>query len=92
MKIHIKTTISIPGIPTEMEMESGTLRDVLNSLLGNSYFAREVVDQRTGELAFDGLFQILLNDVRYHSLPDGLDTKLRDGDTLALTLILLGGG
>ena len=75
-----------------MEMEPSTLRDVLNSLLGNSYFAREVVDQRTGELAFDGLFQILLNDVRYHSLPDGLDTELRDGDTLALTLILLGGG
>jgi hypothetical protein len=33
-----------------------------------------------------------LNNVRYDSLPDGLDTELRDGDTLTLTLILLGGG
>ncbi len=92
MKIHIKTAISIPEIPAEMEMESGTLRDVLNSLLANSYFAKEVVDQRTEELSFDGLFQILLNNVHYHSLPDGLDTELLDGDTLSLTLILLGGG
>ena len=92
MRIHIKTTVSIPELPAEMEMESGKLGDVLKTLLGNSYFSKEVVDQRTGELMLDGVFRVLLNNVRYDSLPDGLDTELRDGDTLTLTLILLGGG
>ncbi len=92
MKIHIKTTVSIPELPREMEIESGTLGNVLKTLLGNSYFSKEVVDQRTGELMLDGVFRVLLNNVRYDSLPDGLDTELHDGDTLTLTLILLGGG
>ena len=73
-------------------MEPGRLRDVLNRLLRNSYFSKEVVDQRTGELLLDGLFHILLNDVHYHSLPDGLDTELHDDDTVMLSLILIGGG
>jgi hypothetical protein len=92
VKIHIKTTISIPELPTEIEVESGKLGDVLKTMLGNSYFSKEVVDQRTGELMLDGVFRVLLNNVRYDSLPDGLDTELRDGDILTLTLILLGGG
>ena len=92
MKIHIKTPINIPELPGEIELESGKLSDVLKQLLGKSYFSKEVVDQRTGELMLDGVFRVLLNNVRYDSLPDGLDTELRDGDTLTLTLILLGGG
>ena len=92
MKIYIKTPISIPEIPTEMQIESGKLRDVLNMLLRNSYFSKEVVDQKTGELIIDGLFRILLNDVSYDSLPEGIETELHDGDTVTLTLILLGGG
>jgi hypothetical protein len=92
VKIYIKTTISIPELPTELELGSGKLGDVLKQLLGKSYFSREVVDQRTGELMLDGVFRVLLNNVRYDSLPDGLDTELRDGDVLTLTLILLGGG
>jgi hypothetical protein len=92
VKIHIKTTISIPELPAELELESGKLSDVLKQLLGKSYFSKEVVDQRTGELMLDGVFRVLLNDIRYESLPDGLDTELREGDTLTLTLILLGGG
>jgi hypothetical protein len=92
MKIYIKTMIYIPEMPVEIEMESGKLRDVLNMLLRNSYFSKEVVDQKTGELIIDGLFRVLLNDASYDSLPEGLETELHDGDTVTLTLILLGGG
>lgn len=92
MKINVKATISISGIPSEVQLESGKLRDVLDQLFANSYFAREVVDMKTGELTLDGLVHVLLNDVAYHSLPEGLDTELQDGDTITLTLILLGGG
>jgi len=92
VKIHIKTPINIPELPKELEVESGKLSDVLKTMLGKSYFSKEVVDPRTGDLMLDGVFRVLLNNVRYDSLPDGLDTELRDGDTLTLTLILLGGG
>ena len=92
MKVYIHKTVQIPEIPSRVEMESGTLRDLLNSVLRDSYFAKEVVDPDTGDLMLDGLLQVQLNGVSYHSLLNGLDTALCDGDTLTMTLILLGGG
>jgi hypothetical protein len=92
MKIHIKKVMQIPEIPSEVEIETGTLKNLLDSLLRNSYFAKEVLDPKTGELTLDGLIQIELNNIPYHSLPKGLDSELHDGDTLALSLILIGGG
>jgi hypothetical protein len=92
MKIHIHKTIGIPEIPSQVEMESSTLRDLLISVFRNSYFAKEIIDPHSGDLILDGLFQVQLNGISYHSLPDGLNTMLQDGDTLTLTLVLLGGG
>lgn len=93
MKIIIRTTVSIPEIPGEIEVDPGQrLRDVLGPLLAKPYFAKEVIDPRTGDFSLEGLIQVALNDVTYHGLPDGLETELHDGDTITLTLILLGGG
>jgi hypothetical protein len=92
MKIYIKKTIQIPEIPPEVEIESGTLGVILNDLLRNSYFAKEVVDPKTGELKLDGLIRIHLNNLPCDSLSNGLDTELHDGDTLTLSLVLIGGG
>jgi hypothetical protein len=93
VKITVKMPMRIPEIPPEVQMETGSLlRDLLDGLLRGSYFAKEVVDPKTGDLILDGVFHVLLNDVPYHSLPEGLDTELKDGDTLNLTLILIGGG
>ncbi len=92
MKIYIKKTVQIPEIPSEVEIKQGTLRTLLDDILRPTYFIKEIVDPDTGELSLDGLFQVELNGILYHSLPDGLDTRLRNNDTLTLTLILLGGG
>jgi hypothetical protein len=92
MKIHVIKTIQIPEIPDEVEIESGTLRDLLDQLFRTSYFAKEVIDANTGELSFDGLFRVQLNGVSYHGLPEGIATQLLDGDTVTLSLILIGGG
>jgi hypothetical protein len=92
MKITIKTPIHIPELPGEVEIERGSLRDLLETLFRNSYFVKEIIDPRTGELSLDGLFQVSLNDTLYHALPFGLDSELRDGDKLTLSLILIGGG
>ena len=92
MKIRITTPIYIPEIPSQVEIESGTLRNLIDDLLRPTYFAKEIIDPDTGDLSLDGLFQVKLNDISYHALPDGLDTVLCDGDTLTLMLILIGGG
>ena len=49
MKIHIHKTVQIPEIPSAIEIESGTLRSLLDSLLRPTYFAKEIIDARTGE-------------------------------------------
>ncbi len=93
MRIAIKTPMKIPELPPEVQIEQGgLLRDLLDRLLRDAYFAKEIVDPKTGELLLDGAFQVLLNDVPSHSLPEGLDTELHDGDVLTMTLILIGGG
>jgi hypothetical protein len=92
MKIYIKKTVQIPEIPSLVEIETGTLGTLLDDLLRNSYFAKEVIDPKTGELTFDGLIQVQLNNIPYHSLPKGLDSELHDGDMITLSLILIGGG
>ncbi len=93
MRIFIKTPMKIPEIPGEVKVEQGSrLRDLLDRLLRNTYFAKEIVDPKTGELELDETFQVLLNTVPAHSLPNGLDTELHEGDVLNLTLMLIGGG
>jgi hypothetical protein len=92
MRVHIKTTVNVPEIPREVELEAGTLRDVLTKVFGHVHFAKELKDPVTGEIKFDGIFEVRLNDTPYYSLPNGVDTDLDDGDTIALSFILLGGG
>jgi hypothetical protein len=92
MKVHIKKTMQIPEIPPEVELEAGTLGTLLDNLLRSSYFAKEVIDPDTGDLILDGLIQVQLNNTPYQSLPRGLDSELHDGDTVTLSLVLIGGG
>jgi hypothetical protein len=92
MKIRIKTTVHMPEVPGEVEIESGTLRDVLVKLLAGISVGSEIIDPSTGEMKLEGLFEVYLNNVSHNSLPEGLGACLRDGDTVTLSLILLGGG
>jgi hypothetical protein len=92
MKLKVKKTINIPEIPDEVEMEPGTLRDLFKKVLEGTHFVKEIIDPRTGELKLDDLFEIRLNDVLHYALPQGLDTGLKDGDTITVSLLLLGGG
>ncbi len=92
MKIRIKTFIHIPEIPPEIEMEPGSLNDLLVRLFSHSHFAGQVKDPKTGELALEDLFEVRLNNVPFYSLSKGLKTELKEGDQLTVSLILLGGG
>jgi hypothetical protein len=90
--VHIKTTVHMPEVPAEVEMEEGTLRDLLASLLTRLPIGNEIIDHETGDIKLEGLFEVLLNGVPHNSLREGYATYIHDGDVLTLSLILLGGG
>jgi hypothetical protein len=92
VKVRIKTTVHMPEVPPEVDMEAGTLRDLLARLLAGTPVAREIINERTGEMQLEGLFEVRLNDISHNRLPEGLATEIHDGDTLTLSLILIGGG
>ena len=92
MRIRIKSTTPVPEIPSELELETGNLRDLFAKVLGKTYFARQVIDPKTGDVAVEGVLNVSINGVSYHSLAQGLDTALHDGDTVTISLIMLGGG
>jgi hypothetical protein len=90
--VHVKTTVHMPEVPAEVEMEEGTLRDLLASLLTRLPIGNEIIDHETGDIKLEGLFEVLLNGVPHNSLVEGYATDIHDGDVLTLSLILLGGG
>jgi len=92
VKIRIKKTVHMPEVPDEVEMAPGTLRDLLLKLFAGTPIAREIIDPRTRDIALEGIFEVSLNGVPHNRLPEGLDTQMRDGDTITLSLILIGGG
>ena len=82
----------MPEIPSEVELKTGRLRDLLTEVLRDAHFAGEIIDSKTGDIALDDAFNIAINGVPYHSLAQGLDTALHEGDTVTLSVIMLGGG
>jgi len=65
VKVRVKTTVHMPEVPAEVEVEGGSLRDLLVRLFAG---------------------------VPHNRLPEGLATAIHDGDTVTLSLILIGGG
>ncbi len=92
MKIQIRTNVNLPEIPAEVEIEAGTLGDLLARVFGRLEAIRDVVDPATGEIKVEGLFDVRLNDIPAHALDRGPATPLADGDVLRINLLLLGGG
>lgn len=92
MKITLKTILSVPELPTEIEIEKGTVRDVLLKAFTATHFANEIIDPKTGALKETDLWDVQLNDTPCISLPYDLDTQVHDGDTVSFSFLELGGG
>jgi hypothetical protein len=93
LKIKIKTTIFIPELPAEIEIENGkTLGEVLFELFAGSYFEGQVIDQKSGKFIIGDMWQVRVNGTLSYGLPNDLDTPLHDGDIITLSMIMLGGG
>jgi MoaD family protein len=75
----------------ELETEAASIRDILNHLAES--FGKDLTDlifePGTGELASH--IHLFVNGRSYLSMPDKLDTQLKDGDEVALFPPLAGG-
>jgi len=88
MEIKIRANIITPDVPTAVDVpQEACLRDVL--LIA----APQLIDQAGGGFRDDpDIWSVRLNGVEIHSLKDGPDTKIGEGDTLELELLLMAGG
>jgi hypothetical protein len=92
LKIWIKSLLPIPELPSVVEMEKGTLRDLFLRIFQQVRSPKEIINPETGEIKEDSIFEAHLNGTPFYNLPKGIDTELSDGDTLMLTVMMIGGG
>ncbi|MBI4330520.1 MAG: MoaD/ThiS family protein [Chloroflexi bacterium] len=85
------------GLPRkEMDVSPGpaTLKQLLTALTQNYRFAGRfpirLLDPMDGEVSRD--FGVSVNGTEYELLPDRLETPVKEGDDLEITMVMLGGG
>lgn len=79
MKIHLKTSFEIDE--SEIETQARTLKDLLYEL-SKKYPAERFYNKDWEDVTIT--YSVELNGKIYDSLPDELDTKLQDGDTVEI--------
>ncbi|MFH1489672.1 MAG: hypothetical protein ABII06_12285 [Pseudomonadota bacterium] len=91
MKIHLTSTIVIPGLesdPAVLPEEVRTLRDLLVHIGGKLHF--DLIDGETGNLGDD--LEIMINGKEIWFYPKGLNTRLEENDSVEIHMVPLGGG
>jgi molybdopterin converting factor small subunit len=95
MKLYIKSNFMVPGLKDEESIEldcSGiTLRGFLEELSEKSPTRVEYVRSGAQTINPDE-WEIRINDTPYQKWSAGLETSLKDGDTVTIIIIPLGGG
>ena len=95
MKIELKLTGLIPirsfsQNEVDLEAEPATLKALLQKLTQISGGRIELIDPESEEP--DGDYTILVNGRELYTLPQGLETKLKDGDEVEIAFLMLAGG
>ena len=95
MKVHVGSNITGFGLlefPTEVELEESnvTLRGLLESLSGSGAVMEFIKGTEIGS----DLQEVLVNGKKCQFLPQGLETRLNEGDEIELIVEAspLGGG
>ena len=95
MRIYIKSNFIVPGLKdtdsVDIDRPSMTLREFLEELARISPTPIEYVLAGAKTLNPDD-WEIDINDVPFHEHREGLETLLRDGDTVTLKIVVFGGG
>jgi molybdopterin converting factor small subunit len=95
MKIHVKSNFVVPGLDNgdfvDLDQSQLTIREFLEELSERSPTRVEYVRPGTQTINPDE-WEIRINDIPYHLCGRGLETSLKDGDTVTIIIIPLGGG
>lgn len=86
----MKSNVSLGREEIELKGVNVTLRQVLSELMLRDNAAPRLIDPETGDLS--KLFIISVNRKNYNSLPDGLNTVLKDKDSVEIALAMFAGG
>jgi hypothetical protein len=95
MKIYIKSNFIVPGVGSDESLDLNctkiTLRGFLDELSTRAPTRIEYV--RPGAKTLDPAeWQVEINGISYQSISDGLETVLKDEDTVTIRIMVLGGG
>ena len=89
MKITLKYPLNWNGV--DIETQNATLGALLRELsTNNTLKTSEFFDRESGEIYPD--CDVCINGQPYRALADGLDTRLKDNDTVEIIMIVLPGG
>jgi len=95
MKISIQSNFRVPGLGKEESVDFDcpglTLRQFLEKLSGMSPRPIEYVRPGAKTLNPDD-WEAEINRIPYQDLPEGLETQLKEGDTVTLKILAFGGG
>jgi molybdopterin converting factor small subunit len=95
MKIYVKSNFVVPGLVNgeflDLDQSQLTIREFLKELAERAPTRVEYV--RPGAQTIDpDEWEIRINDIPNQQWRDGLETSLKDGDTVTIIIIPLGGG
>jgi hypothetical protein len=95
MKIHIKSNFIVPGLDNKESVDfdgsNMTLRLFLEELSRKAPTPIQYVRSGANALNPDD-WEVEINGIPYRDCCDGLDAQLRDGDTVTIKILALGGG
>ena len=95
MRIHIKSNFFVPGLEkkdsVDVERPQMTLRDFLGELSRMSPAAIEYVRPGADVLDPDD-WEVDVNGTPYQHSSHGLSIPLKDGDTVTIKILAMGGG
>ena len=96
MRINIKSNFVVPGLEDREYIEINrteiTLRQLLEELQGMAGLS-PIEYVRPGARALDpDDWEVDINDVPYQKVERELETPLKEGDTIAIRIMALGGG
>ena len=95
MRVNIKSNFVVPGLKEKdsvtLDATTMSLRQFLEELARMSPTPIEYVRPGAKTLNPDD-WQVEINSVPYQQCPEGLETQLKDGDTVTIKILAFGGG
>lgn len=95
MQIILKSNFDVAGIfekgYVELDGSDVTLRQLLDYLSRQTKGTMELINSKTREVTPED-FSVSVNGMEYPFLPGRLETRLKEGDVVEVSITVLGGG